>query len=100
DPVAGATVRASTPDSLTEFQCAPDDDGLWSASGTLTNNDKAAADFRVTVVGAPGGAPSATGRRITVADVPSGKSRGFSSMRLPATEGDDPVCSVQVARLR
>lgn len=89
----------TTPDSLTDFQCAPDDNGRWSVSGTLTNEEDGDADFRVTVVVAPPGTPSATAREITVPDVRSGKSADFTSKRLPATSGEDPVCSVQVVRL-
>lgn len=95
--VKGGTDAA---ESLSDFQCAPGGKGRWRASGTLTNNERDDADFRVTVVVAPAGTPSATARQIVVADVPAGKSTSFSSKRLPATEGDDPVCSVQVARLR
>ena len=90
----------AAPQSLSDFECEPDDDGRWSASGTLTNEKDEAADFRVTIVVAPPGTPSATARRITLPDVPSGKSEKFSAKRLPATTGDEPVCSVQVALLR
>src|SRR5690625_4608907 len=90
----------AAPGSLSDFRCEPNGDGRWVASGTLTNNERNDADFRVTVVVAPPGTPSATARQITVPDVPDGKSKTFSSKRLPVTDGDGPVCSVQVARLR
>lgn len=88
------------PQSLSELRCAPGGKGRWNVSGTLTNDEADAADFRVTVVVAPPGTQAATAREITVPDVPSGKSVDFASRRLPATTGDDQVCSVQVVRLR
>lgn len=100
DASASVDGGVAAPDTLSAFQCEPDDQGRWRASGTLTNGERDDAAYRVTVVVAPPGTPSATAREITVPDVASGESVDFTSEQLPATTGDDPLCSVQVVRLR
>ncbi|UYM07054.1 hypothetical protein [Solicola gregarius] len=89
----------ASPGSLTAFDCAADDAGAWSATGTLTNTESDPADFRVTIVVAPPDAASGRAREITVTDVPSGESTEFRAKKLPDTAGDDVACSVQVALL-
>lgn len=90
----------AAPEALTDFECAPVDDGDWSAVGSLENTGSTPADYRVTVVVGPADAPSGTGRELTVAGVPADGSTTFRTHRLPTLSGDtEPLCSVQVVRL-
>lgn len=90
----------ASPGSLTAFDCVADGDGVWSATGTLTNAESDPADFRVTIVVAPPDASRGKAREITLTDVPSGETADFEAKKLPATSGDDTACAVQVALLR
>ena len=89
----------AAPGSLTDFDCAPDGD-VWSATGTLTNNESQPAEFRVTVVVASPDASRGRAREITVKEVPTGESTDFKAKKLPVASGADATCSVQVALLR
>lgn len=89
----------AAPQSLSEFECAPGDDGTWSASGRISNEEKGAEDYRVTIAVVPPDGGRGRAREITLADVPAGESETFEADDLPVLDGDEPSCSVQVARL-
>lgn len=87
------------PDSLSDFECAPDDSGAWSASGRISNDEAKAEDYRVTIAVMPPDGGRGKARQITLASVPADDAKRFEADDLPVVDGDDPACTVQVARL-
>lgn len=89
----------AAPGSLSEFTCEADEEGMWRASGTVTNTESRAEDYRLTIVVAPTDARRSKAREVTLTDIPSGESKAFATKRLPVADGEEPICSVQAARL-
>jgi hypothetical protein len=100
---------ASSPDSvptavdaagdLSEFVCAPGRNGVWNASGVLTNSTRRAADYRVTVVVAEGPGVSAPGKQRTLTALAPAKPAPFAMRRVFAGGAADATCQVEVLRL-
>lgn len=87
------------PNSLSDFACTRDDTGKWNASGRITNDAAKPEDYRVTIAVMPPAGGRGKARRITLASVPAGEAKRFKADDLPIVDGDDPACTVQVARL-
>jgi hypothetical protein len=82
-------------DALTEAHCAPNGDGVWSASGVVTNTTKKAIAFDVTIhVGPPDG-KDVTAHVTHVAKVPAGKSASWKSPVVEAASPGGP-CHIRV----
>jgi hypothetical protein len=100
---------ASSPDSvptavdaagdLSEFACAPGKNGVWNASGVLTNSTRRAADYRVTVVVAEGPGVSAPGKQRTLTALAPATPAPFALRRVFAGGAADATCQVEVLRL-
>ncbi len=84
---------------LSDFSCAPGDDGRWKASGFLTNPRERTASYAVTVVVAGADVRDAEGKRRTLPALP-GDPTPFTIAKVPVAAGVNPTCSVRVVRLR
>jgi hypothetical protein len=86
-------------DDLSEFSCAPGEDGAWRASGVLTNATDRVASYAVTVVVAGAEAAAARGKQRTLPVSPR-EPTPFAIRDIPVSPGADPTCSVRVVRHR
>jgi len=85
-------------EDLSDFTCAPDDRGVWTASGVLTNTTRRVASYAVTVVVAESQAGGVRGKQRRLPASP-GEPKQFTIRRIPVN-GVDPACSVRVVRHR
>lgn len=85
EPVATKALRA--------FQCAPGDDGSWTATGTVHNAGEKSVDYQVTVFVGVGNAGE--GRMAEVKNVGPDAVKNFAIGNLPAA-GDNAVCNVKI----
>ncbi len=85
------------PAALSGFVCAPDDDGTWAASGTLTNSGADDADYVLTVLvaGPTSTTAQAKRQRVTLA---GGESLPVELTSLPAPAEGELSCQAQVVR--
>lgn len=83
------------PEALANVSCAPDAEGVWSASGAVRNPTKKKASYEVVVhVGTTNGA-NATAVVTEVSDVAPGKTAEFTIAAIQAATPEGP-CHVQV----
>jgi hypothetical protein len=108
DPAARATPSASptaeglpdgtaVPELLSGVECAADDEGVWSASGVVTNPTKNAVSYQVSAqVGPAGGtSPAVT---LLLDDVAGGAEQPFVLADVPTSSPDGP-CHLQLLAL-
>ena len=85
------------PAALSGFACGPDESGVWTATGTLTNTGADPADYVVTVVVA--GPDSTAGRaKRQVVGLRSGASEPLAIDTLPLPTEGELSCQAQVLR--
>jgi hypothetical protein len=90
-PPTGAPV----PEALSDFQCAADGSGTYTATGAVTNRTKATATFQVTVnVGQPSITPQPAVTK-QLAKVRPGGSVTFEIVKIPVAD-EGGTCHVQV----
>lgn len=86
------------PETMSGLQCAPTDQGTWTATGVITHLEPEPATYRVTAyVGPADGLPRAAVSTELEAIQPEGAAP-FEVTGIPA-HGEGPVCHVQVLRL-
>lgn len=95
-PSADATA-APAPEALSGFTCAPGTDGLWSASGTISNTSDTAESFTVDVYVGPADGQERPASRTDLANVQPGGSAPLVVSGLSA-QGDPATCHVRVLR--
>ncbi|MEG9227540.1 hypothetical protein [Aeromicrobium sp. Sec7.5] len=100
DPSAAPSTEATAaaaPEALSEFTCAPGQDGLWSASGTITNTSDEAESFSVDVYVGPADGQERPVNRTELENVQPGGSAPLAVSGLSA-QGDPATCHVRVLR--
>lgn len=95
-PSAEATV-APAPEALSDFTCAPGADGLWAASGTISNTDDEAESFTVDVYVGPADGQERPVNRTELENVQPGGSAPLAVSGL-AAQGEPATCHVRVLR--
>jgi hypothetical protein len=96
-PTVAAPTGVPAPEDLTDFLCLADDEGVWDASGTLRNESKKAATYRVTVFVGEADGNDAKAATKKVRSVLAGGSSRVSVTGIPADD-DATQCYVQVLR--
>ena len=86
----------AVPELLSRWRCAAEEDGTWTAGGTVTNPTESAVSYRVTVQVGPAGSQAAAVERDLDA-VPAGGSTTFELTDVPAS-GEGP-CHVRLLAL-
>lgn len=100
DPSAAPSTDATAapaPEALSEFTCAPGADGLWSASGTISNTSDAAESFTVDVYVGPADGQERPANRTELENVQPGGSAPLAVSGVSA-QGDPATCHVRVQR--
>lgn len=94
-PSATAATGVPAPGDLVDFQCSPDGEGIWKASGILRNGSKKPVTYQVTVY--VGEADGKEAKAITkqVQSVQAGGSIKVELKKIPAGE-DATQCYVRV----
>lgn len=85
------------PQDLSQFVCAPGDNGDWKAAGALRNEGKSSATYRVRVYLGQADGKSRAAKTKTVGVIAAGQSQRFTYKSLPKASGD-AQCFVQVMR--
>ncbi len=85
------------PQHLSQFVCAPLDDGDWKAAGALRNEGKASATYRVRVYLGQADGKSRAAKTKNVGVIAAGQSQRFTYKSLPKADRDEQ-CFVQVLR--
>jgi hypothetical protein len=86
------------PAALTEFVCARDDKGIWTASGAVVNDTKKSASFQVTAHVGPSDGQGAAARTKRIAAVQAHGSVRFDLGKIESRSDEGP-CHVQVLAL-
>lgn len=95
-PVGGEDASAD----LSDFACAPDETGAWSASGVLTPSAPGTGDYSITVVvTAAAEESSVQGRERVLAGLERGVPVPFRIRDVPPEGSGDLTCQVKVLRL-
>lgn len=100
DPSAApstAATAAPAPEALSDFTCAPGADGLWAASGTISNSGDSAASFTVDVYVGPADGQERPASRTELENVQPGGSTPLAATGISA-QGDPAQCHVRVLR--
>jgi hypothetical protein len=84
-------------DALSGFACGPDDAGVWTATGTLTNTGTDDADYVVTVVVAGPDSLTVKAKR-QVVGLRSGGSEPLEIDTLPLPSDGELSCQAEVVR--
>ena len=100
DPSAAPSTEATAapaPEALSGFTCAPGADGLWSASGTISNTSDESESFTVDVYVGPADGQERRASRTEMENVQPGGSTPLAIGGLTA-QGDPATCHVRVLR--
>ncbi|MCK5892237.1 MAG: hypothetical protein P1U38_13305 [Aeromicrobium sp.] len=100
DPSAtpsGEATSSAAPEALSNFSCVPGEDGLWSATGTISNSGDEAESFTVDVYIGPADGQERPVNRTELANVQPGGSTPLSVSGL-AAQGEPATCHVRVLR--
>lgn len=87
----------AAPEALRSFTCEADDEGGWSAGGTIENEATSARTFRVRVQVGPAAA-DVKAREVVLKQIPAGASAPFELPSVPSSADEGP-CHIQVAVL-
>ena len=90
EPVTGQSV----PEALWGFTCQADDEGVWSAEGTVVNLSSSTHTYAVTAQVGPADGQTTTAKQVRVTVSPRSKAP-FSLSKLPAASPDGP-CHLRV----
>lgn len=83
-------------DALESFTCRANEEGIWSATGVVTNTAPASESYQVAVLVSE--TEAGTAKTTTVESIQPEESSTFEIAELPAT-GENPTCRVSVVRL-
>ena len=100
DPSAAPSTEATAapaPEALSGFSCTPGTDGLWSASGTISNTGDEAETFTVDVYVGPADGQERPVNRTELENVQPGGSTPLAVTGISA-QGDPAQCHVRVLR--
>ncbi len=86
------------PEALSDFACERDDEGTWTATGSVTNRTKAPATFQVTVYVGPADGAGSPARTKRISAVQKNGSVGFEIDGIEARAPEGP-CHVRVLAL-
>ncbi|WP_229054346.1 hypothetical protein [Aeromicrobium sp. Leaf350] len=95
-PSAAATA-APAPEALSGFSCVAGADGLWTATGTISNDTDAPASYTVDVYVGPADGQERPANRAAVENVQAGESTPVQIAGVTA-QGDPNECHVRVLR--
>lgn len=96
-PTNAAPTGTPAPEDLSNFLCAPDAEGVWSASGILKNESPKAATYQVTVFVGVANAKDSLARTKEFPSVGPGGSIRVQLTKIPAAKAA-AQCYVQVLR--
>ena len=94
-PTRAAPTGVPAPQALSDFQCFPDDKGIWNSTGLLENTSKKSVTYQVTVFVGQANGKDAKAMTKPYAYVRGGTSVRVELKKLPAP-GDAKQCYVQV----
>jgi hypothetical protein len=92
---APTSTATPAPEALTGFSCVPGADGLWVATGSLTNATDAATTYTVDVYVGPADGQERPANRTEYPDVQPGGSTAVQIGGI-AAQGEPATCHVRV----
>ncbi len=98
DPTPSVTATvAPAPEALSGVRCEPGADGLWSAAGTVSNDQDEAASYTVEVYVGPADGQERPAHQVRLEKVQPGESTPLSITGV-ASGGDPATCHIRLTR--